>query len=162
MRKEDLQNCCVGTPVIAWIDGPGNPAIEAVLVGNYADDIDADGKPLFRLTVKDINGTQYFCSIGLVEPDIHAADRNWSYAMDAGCSTGIYVRIDDPMGRWESKELEQLSREDLAELLTDIFRKGFEDEPRQILNYMDALCRTLREAQAVIHRVAVQSFSEDG
>lgn len=82
--------------------------------------------------------------------------------MEAGCSTGIYIRIDDPMGRWESKELEQLSREDLAELLARIFRNGCEDHPDQILNYLDALCRTLREAKSVIHRVATQSFSEDG
>lgn len=82
--------------------------------------------------------------------------------MDAGCSTGIYIRIDDPTGRWESKELEQLSREDLEELMTRISRNGCEDHPGQILNYLDALCRTLREAQAVIHRVSMQTFSEDG
>ena len=82
--------------------------------------------------------------------------------MDAGCSTGIYVRIDDPMGRWESKELEQLSREDLAELLATIFRNGIEDQPGQILSYLDALCSSLREAQSVIHRVASQSLAEDG
>jgi hypothetical protein len=82
--------------------------------------------------------------------------------MDAGCSTGIYVRIDDPAGRCESKALEQLSREDLGELLIRIARNGCEDQPEQILNYLDALCSTLRQAQAVIHAAAMQSFAEDG
>lgn len=77
MTKDQLRNCCVGLPVIAWIDGGHKPAIEAVLVSNYAEGVDADGKPVFLLTVKDINGTQYFCPIELVEPDIHAADRGW-------------------------------------------------------------------------------------
>lgn len=82
--------------------------------------------------------------------------------MNAGFSTGIYIRISDPMGRWESKELEQLSREDLAELLARIARNGCEDEPDQMLNYLDALCSNLRDAQKAIHDVAMRSFAEDG
>jgi hypothetical protein len=82
--------------------------------------------------------------------------------MHAGCSTGIYVRTCDVFGRWESKELEQLSREDLFELLARISRNGSDDNSDQILNYFDALCNTLREAQEVIHRVSMQSFLEDG
>jgi hypothetical protein len=77
MTKDELRTCKVGTPVIAWIDGVHSPAIEAVLVCNYAEDVDLDGKPAFRLTVQDRNGTQYLCPIQLVEPDMHAADRTW-------------------------------------------------------------------------------------
>lgn len=77
MTKDELRHCLVGSPLLAWIDGGHRPAIEAVLVSNYAEGVDADGKPVFRLTVQDMNGKQYFCPIELVGPDIHAADRNW-------------------------------------------------------------------------------------
>jgi hypothetical protein len=63
---------------MAWIDGTHLPWIEAVIVGNYAEGVDIDGKPVFRLTLRNEHGTQFYCPIELVEPDIHAADRNWS------------------------------------------------------------------------------------
>lgn len=75
MTKDELRNSRVGTPVVAWIDGEHLPAIEATLVGNYAESVGSDGKPVFRLEVQDASGVRYFCPIELVEIDIHAGDR---------------------------------------------------------------------------------------
>lgn len=75
MTKDELRNSRVGTPVVAWIDGEHLPAIEATLVGNYAESADKYGKPVFRIEVQDAGGGRYFCPIELVEIDIHAGDR---------------------------------------------------------------------------------------
>jgi hypothetical protein len=71
MTKDELRKIRSGAAVVAWVDGEHLPAISATLVGNYAESVGMDGKPVFRLEVKDFAGSTYHCPIELVEIDIH-------------------------------------------------------------------------------------------
>jgi hypothetical protein len=73
MTKDELRKTSAGAAVVAWIDGEHLPAISAKLVGNYAESVGVDCKPVFRVDVKDSAGNTYHCPIELIEIDIHGA-----------------------------------------------------------------------------------------